>query len=238
MMCSAHIQKVIDEIKQVLKNPEEKVVRVVSTQLIEAGVDIDFPIVFRQEAGLDSILQAAGRCNREGKLGISDTYVFSLDKPLPPGILSKGSAIIKNMNVTDWFASDTMSDYFIRLYQNSVTFDKINVAKRMGFKEWCFELVAKEFQLIDDKGKSVIVNYGDSMELVFQMKEKGISYDLMRRMSRYMVNLREKDFQKLLKERLIEEVLDGIYLLADREQYKSETGVVTDNHWLEEILIQ
>lgn len=238
MMCSAHIQKVIDEIKQVLKNPEEKVVRVVSTQLIEAGVDIDFPIVFRQEAGLDSILQAAGRCNREGKLGISDTYVFSLDKPLPPGILSKGSAIIKNMNVTDWFASDTMSDYFIRLYQNSVTFDKINVAKRMGFKEWCFELVAKEFQLIDDKGKSVIVNYGDSMELVFQMKEKGISYDLMRRMSRYMVNLREKDFQKLLKERLIEEILDGIYLLADREQYKSETGVVTDNHWLEEILIQ
>ena len=142
------------------------------------------------------------------------------------------------MNVTDWFASDTMSDYFIRLYQNSVTFDKINVAKRMGFKEWCFELVAKEFQLIDDKGKSVIVNYGDSMELVFQMKEKGISYDLMRRMSRYMVNLREKDFQKLLKERLIEEILDGIYLLADREQYKSETGVVTDNHWLEEILIQ
>ncbi|MBQ6694782.1 MAG: CRISPR-associated helicase Cas3' [Bacteroidaceae bacterium] len=238
MMCSAHIQKVIDEIKQVLKNPEEKVVRVVSTQLIEAGVDIDFPIVFRQEAGLDSILQAAGRCNREGKLGISDTYVFSLDKPLPLGILSKGSAIIKNMNVTDWFASDTMSDYFIRLYQNSVTFDKINVAKRMGFKEWCFELVAKEFQLIDDKGKSVIVNYGDSMELVFQMKEKGISYDLMRRMSRYMVNLREKDFQKLLKERFLEEISDGIYLLADRELYKSETGIVTDNHWLEEILIQ
>lgn len=239
MMCSAHIQRVIDEIKQVLKNPEEKVVRVVATQLIEAGVDIDFPIVFRQEAGLDSILQAAGRCNREGKLGTSDTYVFSLDKPLPPGTLSKGSATIKNMvGVTDWFAPDTMSDYFIRLYRNSDTFDKIDVEKRMGFQEWCFELVAKEFQLIDDKGRSVIVNYEDSMELVCQMKEEGVSYELMKRMSRYMVCLRERDFLKLFKEELIKEVLDGIYVLEDREQYNSETGLVIDNHWLEEILIQ
>lgn len=55
MMCSAHIQKVIAEIKSALINPEIKIVRVVATQLIEAGVDIDFPIVFRQEAGLDSV---------------------------------------------------------------------------------------------------------------------------------------------------------------------------------------
>ena len=108
----------------------------------------------------------------------------------------------------------------------------------MGFQEWCFELVAKEFQLIDDKGRSVIVNYEDSMELIRQMEKEGISYDLMRRISRYMVTLREKDFQKLLKERLIKEVLDGIYVLEDREQYNSETGLVTDNHWLEEILIK
>ena len=165
--------------------------------------------------------------------------MFSFDKPLPPGTLSKGSATIKNMvGVTDWFAPDTMSDYFIRLYRNSETFDKIEVEKRMGFQEWCFELVANEFQLIDDKGRSVIVNYEDSMELVSQMKREGLSYELMKQISKYMVNIREKDFQKLLKERLIEEVLEGIYLLADREQYNSDTGLVTDNHWLEEILIQ
>ena len=66
MMCSVHIMEVIKLIKQKLKDNEP--VRVISTQLVEAGVDIDFPVVYRAFAGLDSIIQAAGRCNREGKL--------------------------------------------------------------------------------------------------------------------------------------------------------------------------
>ena len=239
MMCSAHIQKVIAEIKDALKNPGVKIIRVVATQLIEAGVDIDFPVVFRQEAGLDSVLQAAGRCNREGKLGISDAYVFSFNHPLPPGTLSKGSNTLKNMvGVSDWFAPETMEDYFIRLYRNSDTFDKVEVEKRMKLGELYFETISKEFRLIDDKGINVVVNYEHSMELVHEIKEKGISYDLMKRLSKYMVNLRERDFKKLIKERLLDEVIDGIYVLSDREQYDVSTGLVTDNHWLEEILIQ
>ena len=239
MMCSVHIQKVIAEIKDALKNPEVKTIRVVATQLIEAGVDIDFPVVFRQEAGLDSVLQAAGRCNREGKLGISDAYVFSFNHPLPPGTLSKGSNTLKNMiGVSDWFAPETMEDYFIRLYRNSDTFDKAEVEKRMKPGELYFETISKEFRLIDDNGINVVVNYEYSMELVHEIKEKGISYDLMKRLSKYMVNLRERDFKKLMKERLLDEVIDGIYVLSDREQYDVSTGLVTDNHWLEEILIQ
>lgn len=239
MMCSSHIQKVIAEIKDALKNPEIKTIRVVATQLIEAGVDIDFPIVYRQEAGLDSVLQAAGRCNREGKLGISDAYVFSFNHPLPPGSLSKGSNTLKNMiGVSDWFAPVTMEDYFIRLYRNSNTFDKAEVEKRMKPGELYFETVSKEFRLIDDKGVNVVVNYEHSMELVHEIKEKGISYDLMKQLSKYVVNLRERDFKKLMKERLVDEVVDDIYVLPDREQYDVNTGLVTDNHWLEEILIQ
>lgn len=239
MMCSAHIQKVIAEIKSALINPEIKIVRVVATQLIEAGVDIDFPIVFRQEAGLDSVLQAAGRCNREGKLGVSDAYVFSFNHPLPPGTLSKSCNTLKNMiGITDWFAPDTMKDYFIRLYANSSTFDKVDVEKRMDIKELCFELVAEEFRLIDNKGKSVIVNYDNSLDLVQKIKNEGITYNLMKKLSNYMVNLRERDIIKLLKEEMIKEVLEGVYLLEDREQYDINTGLVTDNHWLEEILIQ
>ena len=229
----------IAEIKSALINPDIKIVRVIATQLIEAGVDIDFPIVFRQEAGLDSVLQAAGRCNREGKLGVSDAYVFSFNHPLPPGTLSKSCNTLKNMiGVTDWFAPDTMKDYFIRLYANSSTFDKVDVEKRMDIKELYFELVAEEFRLIDNKGKSVIVNYENSLDLVQEIKNEGISYNLMKKLSKYMVNLRETDFMKLKKERLLEEVVEGIYLLPDREQYDINTGLVTDNHWLEEILIQ
>lgn len=74
MMCSAHILDVIQKIKHMLKTPGNNEIRVISTQLIEAGVDIDFPVVFRQEAGLDSLLQSAGRCNREGRLDSGETF--------------------------------------------------------------------------------------------------------------------------------------------------------------------
>lgn len=84
MMCSAHIMEVIKLIKQKLKDNEP--VRVISTQLVEAGVDIDFPVVYRAFAGLDSIIQAAGRCNREGKLNhvgkLGQVFVFNLENTL------------------------------------------------------------------------------------------------------------------------------------------------------------
>lgn len=67
MMCPAHLHETIGKIKTLLKDGLQPIVRVIATQLVEAGVDIDFPVVFRQEAGLDSVLQAAGRCNREGR---------------------------------------------------------------------------------------------------------------------------------------------------------------------------
>lgn len=239
MMCSAHIRKVISDIKEVLKNPDIKIIRVIATQLIEAGVDIDFPVVFRQETGLDSVLQAAGRCNREGRYGISNAYVFSLNHPLPPGALSKGSNTLKDMTESrDWFDPRTMTEYFTRLYAMSDTFDKAEVAERMKFKDWNFESVAKNFKLIDSNGQDIVVNYENSIDLVQKIKDNGISYDLMKQVSKYMVNLREKDFLKLKKEKLLDEVVEGIYLLTDREQYNKDIGLVTDNHWLEEFLIQ
>ena len=122
--------------------------------------------------------------------------MFSFNHPLPPGTLSKGSNTLKNMiGVSDWFAPETMEDYFIRLYRNSDTFDKAEVEKRMKPGELYFETISKEFRLIDDKGINVVVNYEHSMELVHEIKEKGISYDLMKRLSKYMVNLRERDLR-------------------------------------------
>jgi CRISPR-associated endonuclease/helicase Cas3 len=240
MMCSQHIRETIDKIKKSLLDDNQKVIRVIATQLIEAGVDIDFPIVFRQEAGLDSILQAAGRCNREGKLDISDSYVFRLDKPLPPGYISNAANAQKNLpNDMDWFAPQTMIQYFIQLYSRTENFDKadINYYLYKPF-DFNFETAAKEFKLIDDSSISVIVNYGNSYELITKLVKDGVNYRMMKKLGQYSVNIHEKVFKELFKSDIIQEVLQGIYFLPDKEQYDEERGLMIENHWLEEILIK
>jgi len=242
MMCPAHIRKTIEEVKDALKNDCKKTIRVVATQLIEAGVDIDFPVVYRQEAGLDSVLQAAGRCNREGKMDIGTTHVFSLGKEenLPPGTMTTANNARKNMvGDWDWFAPETMTEYFRQLYCREQTFDTKDIADYL-YKpsEMCFESAAKAFRLIDDNGVNVVVNRENSLELVERIKTEGVSYGLMKKLSQYCVSVRERDFNELMKSGLIEEVVNGLYLIDKREQYDENIGLLTENQWLEEILIK
>ena len=239
MMCPRHVSKAIQEIKQALSDNSETVIRVVATQLIEAGVDIDFPVVYRQEAGLDSILQAAGRCNREGKLDMATTYVFSLSEEhkLYGSIIDANNARLNMVNVNDWFASEAMTEYFRQLYCRKETFDKKDI-KTLLYKptEMCFAEAAKEFRLIEETGKTIYVNMDDSLELVERLKNDGITYSLMKQLSQYSVNIHERDFLKLLSYGAIEEVIEGIYVVNDRAQYDENIGLRLDNHWMNEIL--
>ena len=239
MMCPRHVSKAIQEIKQALSDNSETVVRVVATQLIEAGVDIDFPVVYRQEAGLDSILQAAGRCNREGKLNMATTYVFSLsvEHNLYGSIIDANNARLNMVNVNDWFASEAMTEYFRQLYCRKETFDKKDI-KTLLYKhtEMCFAEAAKEFRLIEEAGTTVYVNMDDSLEWVERLKSDGITYSLMKQLSQYSVSIHERDFQKLLSYGAIEEVIEGIYVVNDRAQYDENIGLRLDNHWMNEIL--
>lgn len=242
MMCAEHIRETIKTIKDALKSECHSVIRVISTQLIEAGVDIDFPIVFRQEAGLDSVLQAAGRCNREGKLGMSDAYVFSLEREraLPKGYISQANNARKNLQITlstDCFSPEIMTRYFVNLYSRANTFDKATIVDLLCKPcDFCFETAAKKFKLIEDDGISLIVNWKESAELVHRLETEGPNYGLMKRISQYTVNLRRNDFDQLRKSGLIKEVIEGIYWLPDREQYNKQVGLITENHWLDEIL--
>ena len=239
MMCPRHVGKAIQEIKQALSDNSETVIRVVATQLIEAGVDIDFPVVYRQEAGLDSILQAAGRCNREGKLDVATTYVFSIAKEhiLHGSIKDANNARLNMTNVDDWFAPEAMTEYFRQLYCRKETFDQKDI-KTLLYKpaEMCFEEASKVFRLIEETGKTVVVNMGDSMELVEQIKNDGISYSLMKQLSQYCVNIHDRDFQKLKSYGAVEEVIEGINVVNDRAQYDEYIGLRLDNHWMNEIL--
>lgn len=239
MMCPRHVSKTIDIIRQALSGNSGKIIRVIATQLIEAGVDIDFPVVFRQEAGLDSILQAAGRCNREGKQGESTTYVFSLSKEhnLHGSIKDANNARLNMINVKDWFAPETMTEYFRQLYCRKESFDKKGINTLLSKpSEICFETASKEFRLIEETGKSVVVNIGESLDLIEQLKRNGMSYSLMKRLSQFFVNIHDSDFKKLVSYGAVEEVIDGIYVVNDRAQYDENIGLKLDNHWMNEIL--
>lgn len=240
MMCPAHVYETIDKIKALLKDESQPIVRVIATQLVEAGVDIDFPVVFRQEAGLDSVLQAAGRCNREGKYTIGHAFVFSLsaEQRIPFGSIKDANNARKNLPAdSDWFAPFTMTAYFHQLYCRIGTFDKKEIKHWLyNPTELCFKTASEAFRLIDDDCINIIVNWEDSMEIVEALKESGCTYSLMKQLSQFTVGVRAKDFKQLNGYGVVEEILDGIYVLTDRAQYNKDTGLSLDNHWLEEIL--
>ena len=238
-MCPMHIQKTLETIRALLKDPEEKIIRVVSTQLVEAGVDIDFPVVFRQESGLDSILQAAGRCNREGKLKLGATYVFKLNRPLPSGALSWANAARMDLpDSSDWFSPATMSDYFVHLYAKYENFDKKEIVNLLKTNRLQFETAAQSFKLIENEGINIIVNFENSAEWVSKIENEGFSYELSKKISKFMVNINQQDFKALCQGGFIQEIIEGLYFLPDREQYRADIGLTTENHWLDEILIQ
>ena len=240
MMCPAHVAATIEQIKVALKAQSDQPIRVIATQLIEAGVDIDFPVVFRQETGLDSILQAAGRCNREGKYGICSTYVFSLGKEhqLPPGFITQtNNARIGMGKQHDWFSPEAMTSYFKQLHARIGNFDEKQIQKLLYKPECEFEEAAHQFHLIDDQAVSVIINWNESIDFYQQLITQGPSYLLMKKLAQYSVNIRERDFNKLQSIGAIDEPFENIYVITNPCFYQSDTGLTINNQWLEETYI-
>ena len=240
MMCPAHVSATIQLVKDALKDRGSEPVRVVATQLIEAGVDIDFPVVYRQEAGLDSILQAAGRCNREGRQEICTTYIFSLGKehPLPPGFISQTNNARKGMGQQqDWFAPEAMTTYFRQLHSRIDNFDEKNIQDLLYKRECEFEEAARQFHLIDDQTISVIISWNGSVSLYQHLLSEGPSYMLLKKLAQFSVNIRERDFRKLQSIGAIEEPFEKIYAITNPDFYKKDTGLSMDNQWLEETYI-
>lgn len=240
MMCPAHVTSTIKRIKEALTTQSDQPIRVIATQLIEAGVDIDFPVVFRQEAGLDSILQAAGRCNREGKRGVCSTFVFSLAKehPLPPGFITQtNNARIGMGKQHDWFSPEAMNSYFKQLHSRIDNFDIKHIQELLYKPECEFEEAARHFRLIDDQTTSVIINWNGSIDLYQQLLSEGPSYSLMKKLAQYCVNIRERDFCKLQSIGAVEEPFENIYAITNPNFYKADTGLSIDNQWLEETYI-
>ena len=241
MMCPDHVGETIKQITEGLANDANKVIRVVATQLVEAGVDIDFPVVYRQEAGLDSVLQAAGRCNREGKRELCVTHVFSLAKEhnLPSGDISNANNARLNLKQdSDWFAPETMRNYFKQRYSREETFDKKCIKGYLySPKDIMFETAAKEFRLIEDGSIPLIVVWKDSLSLVEQLKQQGPSYTLMKQLAKYSVNVYQSDFKALCQTGAVKEIIEGVFVVDQKAQYDEQLGLLIENQWEDKLLL-
>jgi CRISPR-associated endonuclease/helicase Cas3 len=159
LLCPAHRREVLAEVKRRLEHGEP--CRLVATQVVEAGVDLDFPVVMRAVGPLDRIVQAAGRCNREGRLTRGEVIVFELAQgSTPRGAYRTGTdeaRITLQQPNADLHDPNTYTDYFARLY-GDVSLDREGIQQaREGFQ---FETVAQKYRLIrDDTYPVIVVNY-------------------------------------------------------------------------------
>lgn len=242
-MCGEHRAQVIADIRRRLK--EEIPIRVISTQLVEAGVDIDFPVVYRALSGLDSIAQAAGRCNREGKLDRGKVVVFIPPKPSPLGTLRRAEQTTVSLlsgSTGDPMARDLFAHYFEHFFARAESLDKHGIhdlltrdARELKIQ---FRTAAEKFQLIDDvKDQSILVWYGESQSLIGKVKKDGPERWLMRKLQRYSVNLPRRAVEKLITTGEVREVWPGIVAQAVDTLYDNEVGVVLGGELAAEQLV-
>ena len=252
MMCSAHLADRLAEVKECLRLGTRVIV--VSTQLIEAGVDLDFPVVYRAFAGIDSIVQAGGRCNREGKLNAKGhLYVFDLDdgSSIPRGIrdgqYASGDVLLNQNHERPDEA--LIIDYYRSYYNICGNGDKKGICPLLWNEapEWDFETASKNFVLIDDRGTiDLYVPYGTEGGKLLTTLSNTQKLDRIgrRRLQRFRVGLPKKDFDVLGEGGMIQRIElwgdpnQGIYLLSDLGTYSDEVGLRVENHWLTDILIQ
>ncbi len=246
LMCGAHRAQVINDIKARLKQGVPT--RVISTQLVEAGVDMDFPVVYRALAGLDSIAQAAGRCNREGRLAEKGmVVVFNPPKPAPPGLLRQGQNASRSVlhGITDQALSRArFAEYFEHLY-HGCDLDKAGICDELFMANSRldaatlavnFRTAAEKFRLIADEDTTpVVVLYRGSTgqddsidQWLHVLRKEGSQRWLLRKLQRYTVNLYRREAQTLLAQSDIEEIIPGLYVQASDWLYDPTTGLNPD----------
>jgi len=233
LMCGKHRREIIEDIKSLLKN--EQPVRVISTQLVEAGVDFDFPVVYRAMAGLDSIAQAAGRCNREGKLDQGRVVVFVPPKPAPPGLLRKAEQTARQLilqGLDDPLEPDLFQKYFETLYWQVGNLDEKRILEDLKPGEGLeiqFRTASQKFRLIDEtQYRPVVVQYDEtSRKLIHQLQQphfSGPNRDFMRKLQQYVITVPERIHSELLNRYAIREVHPGVFIQLDTTLYDSKTG--------------
>jgi len=184
-MCPAHRRKVIEEVRQRLAS--NQCCRLVATQCVEAGVDLDFPMAFRAWGPLESIAQVAGRCNRNGRFQLGSVHVFiPRDDKYPSGDYRQAASVARQLFVTrggqlDLDDPTLFQDYYRQLYAFARPEDR-NQPLSEAIQLQDFVKVAELYRLIPDVAVNILVPYDDRayQELCERVRRDGISLDWIR----------------------------------------------------------
>ena len=230
LMVPTDREKTLNVIRERLRNGQ--ICRVVSTSLVEAGVDVDFPSVWRELAGLDSILQAAGRCNREGKRSSAESvvHVFEAEGKSPASMMQQREAATTVMEAFDEINTrPAIQAYFKRLLW--VKGDEALDVKQIldGERVCAFQSTAKAFRLIDADTCTVYVPNEENAADIARLRAGEYSRALIRRLGRSSVNVYRHEYEKLVSAAVVEDHgEDGFGILIQADQYDPKCGLSTE----------
>ena len=220
-------KRVLNEIRDRLK--KGLACRVISTSLIEAGVDVDFPEVYRALAGLDSIIQSGGRCNREGKRSPEESkvHIFRTEAKAPQMLeqnISAAARILRGFEQPD--SPEAIHAYFqFLLYtlKDEKQLDEKEIlpcAQRLMFKT-----LAERFRLIEGAGFTVYIPTGKGTALIQELRQHGPNRRLLRKLGQYSVSVYRQLFEELYQSGAMEKISDNAGILRELKTYSSKTGL-------------
>lgn len=236
LLYPAHRKRLLKEIRSRLSAGLP--CRVVSTSLIEAGVDVDFPVAYREEAGLDSILQTAGRCNREGRRSAEDSLVgiFRLEGHKPLRMLEQNIASTRKVlqKYADPAGLDAIEAYFTwnRILKGDEALDQKSIldACRRGVagSVFPFREIAERFHLIDSPARTVYIPLEEGAQLVEELRQGLRSRSLFRKLGQFGVSVYPDHYAALYAAGCIEELDESAAVLTDTRLYGQQTGLSLD----------
>ncbi len=237
LMCPIHRRAKLEEIKTRLADGQP--CRVVSTTVMEAGIDLDFPVGYRALTGLDSINQAAGRVNREMRRGVSEMFVFEPKSEFikrTPSFL-KQTAEVARMVLRDYaeapISIPAIRAFFERLYDlqdPNISFDVKRIMECFEDERFKFETAASAFQIIEDPTETVIIPFDDAAKrLIEELKYTEYPFSTLRKLQPYTVSIFEGEFDKLSSKGVILTIDDTYHVLnpdSMQDYYDPERGLL------------
>ena len=241
-MYPAHRKRVLAEIRERLDDKKGKKCIVISTSLVEAGVDLDFTSVYRELAGVDSIIQAAGRCNRNGERGKEESIVRIFQWEDKEQMSEQRHQIDTTQKLLargkDITALESITEYFWELYHiKGESLDVKKILEKFDGGDYQFGTVAKDFKLIEENSVTVYIDQEpEAKALLQEIRQQGLTKSRMRKAGQYCVSIRKKGeyekrkmlFEEMRDAGMVEAVDPGaqdFYVLTQEEQYREETGL-------------